>query len=58
MASTQDLDVRRAFRRTALRVGNDVVEMEAGRRPAFLAPPLIALPYFQLDPAWYETIVF
>lgn len=46
MASTQYLDVRRVFRRTTLRVRNNVVEMKAGSRPAFLAPPLIALPYF------------
>jgi hypothetical protein len=41
-----------------LRVRNDVVKMKAGIRPAFLAPPLITLPYFYLDPAWYEAIIF
>jgi len=46
MTSTQYLDVRRVFRRTTLRVRDDVVEMKAGGRPALLAPPLIALPYF------------
>lgn len=43
---TQYLDIRRIFRRPTLRIGDDVVEMEAGTRPTLLAPPLIALPYF------------
>jgi hypothetical protein len=46
MPSTQYLDVRRVFRRTTLRVRDDVVEMKTGSRRALLAPPLIALPYF------------
>ena len=58
MASTQYLDVRGVFRCTPFRVRNDVVKMKAGIRPAFLAPPLITLPYFYLDPAWYEAIRF
>jgi len=46
MASTEYLDVRRVFRRTTLRIWDDVVKMKAGSRPAFLATPLIALPHF------------
>jgi len=42
----QYLDIRRIFRRPTFRVGDDVVEMEAGGRSTLLAPPLIALPYF------------
>lgn len=55
---TQYLNIRRIFRRATFRVRDDVVEMEAGSRPTLLAPPLIALPDFQLHPARYKSIVF
>jgi len=58
MASTQYLNVLRVFRGTTLRVRDDVIEMKSGSRFTLHSTTPIALPYFQLNPAWYEPIVF
>jgi hypothetical protein len=58
MASTQYLNVLRVFRGTTLRVRDDVIEMKSGSRFTLHATTPIALPYFELHPAWYEPIVF
>jgi len=46
MAPTQYLNVLGIFRRTPLRVRNDVIEMQFGSRSTLCAPTPIALPYF------------
>jgi len=44
MAAAQNLNVLRVFRRSALRVWNDVIEMKAGVCRALYAAALITLP--------------
>jgi hypothetical protein len=58
MAPTQYLNVLRVFLGTSLRVSDDVIEMKSGSRFTLHAATPIALPYFELHPAWYELIVF
>jgi hypothetical protein len=60
VAPTQYLDVRGVFRGTSLRVRDDVVEVKARGRSTrgIRTTPLIALPYFELHPAWNKPIVF
>ena len=59
VAPAQYLDVRGIFRRTALRVRDDVVEMKAGSRATggIHTTSLIALPHLKLHPTWNQPIV-
>jgi len=57
MVSTQYLNVLRVFRGTTLRVRDDVIEMKSGSRFTLHATSPIALPYFELYPAWCKSAV-
>ena len=59
VAPAQYLDVRRIFRRTALRIRDDVVEMKAGSRATgwIHTMSLIAFPYLEFHPTRNQPIV-
>lgn len=56
--AAKDLYILGVFRRTALRVGDDVVEVQTGVGTAFLALALVALPHFELYPTWNDSVIF